>query len=76
MSHEIPSAPHTEAETELEVDTDIDPVCGERVEPEEAATHSLMVEYEGRQYVFCGKDCRARFEHAPTRYAAAGRAQP
>jgi YHS domain-containing protein len=65
-----------EPDTEIEVDVDIDPVCGEIVEPEEAAARGLAVDYEGRRYVFCGHGCRGRFEHAPTQFAAAGRTAP
>jgi YHS domain-containing protein len=65
-------------ETRIETDADIevDPVCGAVVEIEEAAQHALALEYEGREYVFCGPGCRARFEHMPLRYAVAGRGQP
>jgi len=63
-------------DAEIEIDVDIDPVCGEIVVPDEALDRDLTVEYEGRRYVFCGHGCRGRFEHTPTRYAAAGRAAP
>lgn len=71
---EIRSQP--DEELEIEVDVDVDPVCGELVDPDDAKVRSLAIEYEGRRYVFCGRGCRGRFEHAPTRYAAAGRASP
>lgn len=65
---------------ELRIETDseieIDPVCGATVALEDAAQHALALEYEGRTYAFCGPDCRARFEHAPERYAVPGRTQP
>jgi len=65
-----------EPDTEIEVNVDIDPVCGEIVEPEEAGTRGLAIDYEGRRYVFCGHGCRGRFEHSPTQFAAAGRTAP
>jgi YHS domain-containing protein len=61
---------------ESDSDIEIDPVCGMRVELLDAMERSLSLEFEGRQYVFCGPSCRERFGHAPKRYAAAGRAQP
>lgn len=61
-----------ESESEIE----LDPVCGMRVEMDDAMEHSLSLEFEGRQYVFCGRPCRERFEHAPKRYAVAGRTAP
>lgn len=66
----------SDAETELEINVDIDPVCGAAVDPEDAALQSLSLEYEGRSYVFCGPGCRSHFEEAPIRFAAAGRAAP
>ncbi|HZP97551.1 MAG TPA: hypothetical protein VFC31_14630 [Candidatus Limnocylindria bacterium] len=68
MSDDIP----IESETEIEVD----PVCGAVVDLEEASHHALALEFEGREYAFCGPVCRARFEHAPLRYAVPGRTQP
>ncbi len=65
-----------EIRIESDAEIEIDPVCGATVEIEDAAAHSLAIEYEGREYVFCGTDCRARFEHDPARYAVPGRAQP
>lgn len=61
-----------ESDTEIEVD----PVCGMRVKMDDALEHGLSLEFEGRQYVFCGRGCRASFEHAPKRYAVAGRTAP
>ncbi len=61
-----------ESDSEIE----LDPVCGMRVELDDAVEHSLSLEFEGRQYVFCGPACRAQFEHAPKRYAVAGRTEP
>jgi YHS domain-containing protein len=61
---------------ESDSDIEIDPVCGMRVELDDAMERSLSLEFEGRQYVFCGPSCRERFTRAPKRYAAAGRTEP
>jgi YHS domain-containing protein len=65
-----------DADSDLEVNIEFDPVCGTAVEPESAAARQLVTCFEGRTYVFCGQACRARFEHVPTHYAASGRSQP
>ena len=65
-----------DADSDLEINIEFDPVCGTAVEPESAAARQLVTSFEGRTYVFCGQACRARFEHVPTRYAASGRSQP
>ena len=75
MTDDMATRP-AEADAEIEINVDIDPVCGALVDPEEADLRSLCLEYEGRQYVFCGEGCRALFEEAPIRFAAAGRAEP
>lgn len=43
-----------------------DPVCGMRVDPNEAAA---KMEFEGRTYYFCSEDCRHKFELNPREYA-------
>jgi YHS domain-containing protein len=43
-----------------------DPVCGMRIEEEDAVAR---VEYEGDLYYFCSEDCREEFEEAPEDYA-------
>lgn len=65
-----------DADSDLEINVEFDPVCGAAVEPDSAASRQLVTQYEGRTYVFCGHGCRARFEHTPTRFAASGRSQP
>ena len=55
---------------------ELDPVCGAILELDDAAQRDLVLEYEGRTYAFCGKQCRERFEHEPLRYSVAGRSQP
>ena len=61
---------------DLELETDaeiaIDPVCLAPVALDEATERSMAVEYEGREYAFCGPSCKARFEHAPLRFAVSG----
>lgn len=44
-----------------------DPVCGMMVDPAKAAGR---LEYEGMEYVFCGKGCVAKFQAAPADYVA------
>ena len=61
---------------ESDGDIELDPVCGMKVELDDALEHSLSLEFEGRQYMFCGPVCRQRFERSPKRYAAAGRTAP
>ncbi len=65
-----------EIRIESDAEIEIDPVCGMTVELEDAAQHALALEYEGREYAFCGPECRARFEHAPAKYAVPGRTRP
>jgi len=65
---------------ELPIETDeeiaIDPVCGATVDLDQAREHALSTEFEGRDYRFCGTECRRHFESEPTRYAVPGRARP
>jgi P-type Cu+ transporter len=46
----------------------IDPVCGMKVEPANAAAE---VEHAGHRYFFCSKGCLARFQADPQKYAHA-----
>jgi YHS domain-containing protein len=68
--------PTADADSDLEINVEFDPVCGTAVEPESAAARQLVTQFEGRAYLFCGHGCRARFEHQPKRYAASGRSEP
>ena len=53
--------------------TEIDPVCGMRVDPQGmAATHT----HEGRTYYFCSPRCRERFVADPLRYLDPAPAAP
>jgi YHS domain-containing protein len=42
-----------------------DPVCGMMVEESDAAA---TVEYDGKTYYFCSKDCAETFEEDPEDY--------
>lgn len=42
-----------------------DPVCGMKVDPENAAD---QVEHEGRTYYFCSEGCRKAFQDNPKEY--------
>jgi YHS domain-containing protein len=44
-----------------------DPVCGMRIDPDDAAA---TAEHEGKTYYFCSEACRDRFEADPASYAA------
>ena len=44
-----------------------DPVCGMRIESEEAAA---TTEYQGKTYYFCSQTCYDAFQADPTAYAA------
>jgi len=63
-------------EIESDSEIELDPVCGMRVELDVAMEHSLSLEFEGRQYLFCSTECRQRFERSPKTYAVAGRTAP
>jgi Cu+-exporting ATPase len=43
-----------------------DPVCGMRVEADEAAGQS---EFRGQTYYFCSEGCKERFKQNPEQYA-------
>ena len=45
-----------------------DPVCGMTVNPDDARDRGLHVQYEGRDYFFCGKGCKLEFEEDPDHY--------
>ena len=47
------------------IDQAIDPVCGMKVNP---ATAQNRFTYRGRDYFFCGKRCRERFEAEPEKF--------
>jgi YHS domain-containing protein len=45
-----------------------DPVCHTQVDEHKASSTS---NYQGKQYAFCGEDCKRKFDQEPQRYAAA-----
>jgi Cu+-exporting ATPase len=45
----------------------VDPVCGMRVDPATARSHT----HEGREYYFCSEGCRSKFGADPARYLTA-----
>ncbi|HVZ34673.1 MAG TPA: heavy metal translocating P-type ATPase, partial [Polyangiaceae bacterium] len=53
---------------------EIDPVCGMRVEPENAG--GGFVDHQGRRIYFCSSGCREKFLADPGRYAATSTAAP
>lgn len=42
-----------------------DMVCGKQVDEQKAPATSS---YEGERYVFCGQDCKNKFDQNPERY--------
>ena len=47
-----------------------DPVCGMTPDIEASRAKGLATEYEGREYVFCGKGCLLEFKDDPEKYLA------
>ena len=47
---------------------DEDPGCGMHVDPAAAREKGLVTEFEGHEYVFCGKGCLLEFRDDPRRY--------
>jgi YHS domain-containing protein len=45
----------------------VDPVCGMRIESDEAAG---TIDYEGKTYYFCSETCRDAFQASPSAYGA------
>jgi len=43
-----------------------DPVCGAKVNENKAPATSM---YEGDRYVFCGQECKDKFDQNPQQYA-------
>ena len=54
------------------IDTNEDPVCGMRVDPEAARARGLALTHDGREYLFCGKGCLLDFKDEPARYLDPG----
>lgn len=51
------------------METHIDPVCGARVEQQQAAAES---EYLTRKYYFCSAGCKHKFDQRPEDYVIRG----
>ena len=45
-----------------------DPVCGMKVDVEQARSNDLTLAHEGREYAFCGKGCLLEFRDDPKRF--------
>jgi YHS domain-containing protein len=50
------------------VAADEDPVCGMTVDVEQAREKGLTLEFEGRDYAFCGKGCLLEFRDDPEQF--------
>lgn len=50
----------------------IDPVCGMRIDPENAIASE---EYEGQTFYFCSAGCNAAFHKDPRRYVHASKTE-
>ncbi|HEX6178486.1 MAG TPA: YHS domain-containing protein [Thermoanaerobaculia bacterium] len=50
--------------------TEIDPVCGMKVDP---ATAPGSSRYEGKMYYFCSRGCEAKFDADPQKFIAGHR---
>jgi YHS domain-containing protein len=46
-----------------------DPVCGMEVDDKKAPTST----YQGKQYAFCGPECKKTFDQHPEKYVSAGK---
>jgi Cu+-exporting ATPase len=60
-----PGPHHAHAPSGAGAATEIDPVCGMKVQPQTAAGTHL---HEGKAYYFCGKGCLAKFQADPDKY--------
>ena len=47
--------------------TEIDPVCGMKVDPEKAVGSSR---HDGKMYYFCSRGCEAKFDAGPDTYTS------
>jgi Cu+-exporting ATPase len=47
-----------------------DPVCGMTPDIDQARAKGLSLEYDGREYVFCGKGCFLEFRDDPETFLA------
>jgi Cu+-exporting ATPase len=72
MITETDAAPHSRAGCTAH-DHAIDPVCGMRVDPENAKHRAV---YRGRDYFFCSGRCRERFAAEPEKFLGARQPAP
>jgi Cu+-exporting ATPase len=49
-----------------------DPVCGMQVDEKKAPATSM---HNGQRYVFCGQDCKDKFDENPDHYSQSGKPQ-
>jgi YHS domain-containing protein len=63
-------------DTEILIESSIDPVCETPVDPDEAYEYELTATFADREYLFCSLGCKREFERKPTAYAVAGRSEP
>jgi YHS domain-containing protein len=64
------------SDLELRTDIEVDPVCGKAVSLEHFEQDDLIIDYAGRLYAFCSRDCRGTFVADPVTFAVAGRDVP
>jgi hypothetical protein len=65
-----------EGTIDTEFDTEIDPVCEKRVDPDEALEHDLATRLVDPECPFSGPLRRREFERKLTAYAVTDRSQP
>lgn len=65
-----------DTEVDTEIGIEIDPVCENPVDPDEALEQELAIEFADREYLFCSASCKREFVRRPTAYAVAGRSEP
>ena len=54
-------------ETEQDMATVKDVICGMHIDPDTTSSH---MEYQGKSYHFCSHDCHAKFMAEPEKYAS------
>ena len=72
MSTEIVST----SDQDLRTDVEVDPVCGKAVSLELFEQDEMIIDYAGRLYAFCSRDCRTTFLADPVMFAVSGRDVP
>lgn len=64
------------SDRQLRTNVEVDPVCGKPVTLKHFEMDELIIDYAGRLYAFCGRDCRTTFLADPVTFAVAGRDVP